>query len=433
MIDSDILIIGAGACGLMAAYELKGSGKNIVVIEAQNRLGGRIHTLHDNAFLIPVETGAEFIHGDFPITTSLLQKANIKYYEVNGKMFQVRDGKLHRENDFIEDSRQLEKKMNKLEHDISIKDFLNTHFPGKKYEALRETTIGFVEGYDAADAERASTFAFRDEWNNSSMKQYRIEGGYKKLIDYLETKCLDAGIKIQTGIVATKINWHTNHVELYDANRNIYKASKVIITIPPPLICEKQGEGDILFSPDIPSTIHAAKDIGFGNVIKITMQFKEAFWKSKEVEQRLEKSFEELSFIFSDAFVPTWWTQLPYPIPILTGWLAGPKAKKIQNADNETILQEGLHSLAYIFQTTAEELEKKISAWHVTNWGVNPFSQGAYSYSTLKSSEARKELRQAVDNTIYFAGEALDDGNQSGTVEAALADGKRVAEKIRKE
>ena len=59
----DISIIGAGAAGLMAARELAKAGKKILIIEAGNCAGGRIHTIRDKGFSQPVEEGAEFMHG----------------------------------------------------------------------------------------------------------------------------------------------------------------------------------------------------------------------------------------------------------------------------------------------------------------------------------------------------------------------------------
>ncbi|MEO6933649.1 MAG: FAD-dependent oxidoreductase, partial [Chitinophagaceae bacterium] len=80
----DIIIIGAGACGLMAARELGKAGKKVLILEARNRTGGRIHTLHNKKFSIPVDSGAEFIHGDLPLTKNLLTEAGINIREIGG-------------------------------------------------------------------------------------------------------------------------------------------------------------------------------------------------------------------------------------------------------------------------------------------------------------------------------------------------------------
>jgi monoamine oxidase len=430
MSEAEILIIGAGACGLMAARELAKEGKSVLVLEGQNRTGGRIHTIHDKNFLMPIEVGAEFIHGEAMVTKALLDEAGIKYYEMEGRMYHFRHGELYKDNSFIEHSRLLEKRMDELKEDMPLNVFLEKYFPEEKYNDLKEMTRGFVEGYDAADADKASTFAFRKEWSGNDMETNRIEGGYEKLIEYLKKKCEELHVKIVIDTPITDIKWGKNKVEAIDISEKSFHASKLIITVPPVLYSNERINTSINFSPSIPSKAEAAKQIGYGNVIKITLQFKEAFWKNAVVEKRIGESMDKFSFLLSDAFVPTWWTQYPLPVPILTGWLAGPKARKHKEASDEIILQEALHSLAFIFQTTAEDLEKKLSAWNVTNWAKNIFSLGAYSYATLESERAKKELKEPVESTIYFAGEALDDNGQSGTVEASLQDGKRVAEKV---
>ncbi len=76
--ETEILIIGAGAAGLMAARELALAGRRVRVLEARERAGGRAYTVHDPSFRLPVELGAEFVHGDLPLTGMLLKKAGIR-------------------------------------------------------------------------------------------------------------------------------------------------------------------------------------------------------------------------------------------------------------------------------------------------------------------------------------------------------------------
>src|SRR5450759_2991006 len=70
---ADVIIIGGGASGLEAGKEIAKAGKKVYVLEARNRLGGRIYTLTVPGFSTPLEAGAEFVHGDMPATQSLLR------------------------------------------------------------------------------------------------------------------------------------------------------------------------------------------------------------------------------------------------------------------------------------------------------------------------------------------------------------------------
>src|SRR3954462_5608095 len=94
----DVIIIGAGAAGLMAMRELVIAGYQVCLLEAAPEAGGRIYTVNENGFKEPVEAGAEFIHGDLDLTTELLKHAGIPYVPVDGQMIPVQHGKWLKEN-----------------------------------------------------------------------------------------------------------------------------------------------------------------------------------------------------------------------------------------------------------------------------------------------------------------------------------------------
>lgn len=129
--------------------------------------------------------------------------------------------------------------------------------------------------------------------------------------------------------------------------------------------------------------------------------------------------------------MPTWWTQYPRPYPVLTGWLAGPKAATLSALDEKELIERGLASLAHIFERPAEELKRSLAAARALHWGKDRFARGAYSYATPESHAAQAELaKPAHDGVLYYSGEALYRGKDMGTVEAALAYGKETAKAI---
>ena len=89
---ADVIIIGGGASGLEAGKEIAKAGKRVYVLEARNRLGGRIHTLTVPGFSTPLEAGAEFVHGDMPTTQSLLKEGGIEFYSIAGKYYVIKNG-----------------------------------------------------------------------------------------------------------------------------------------------------------------------------------------------------------------------------------------------------------------------------------------------------------------------------------------------------
>ncbi|HEY6975578.1 MAG TPA: FAD-dependent oxidoreductase, partial [Chitinophagaceae bacterium] len=162
----------------------------------------------------------------------------------------------------------------------------------------------------------------------------------------------------------------------------------------------------------------AAKLVGYGTVIMVLFQFKESFWNKKA------------GFILSDENIPTWWTQSPDIYPLLTGWLSGSKAKTLPDASTQSIFEESLRSLSSIFTIEKRMLREKLTAWKVVDWSSDPFSLGGYSFDKLETAAAKKILNLPIQETIFFAGEALYEGESPGTVEAALVSGREVAEKV---
>jgi monoamine oxidase len=172
----------------------------------------------------------------------------------------------------------------------------------------------------------------------------------------------------------------------------------------------------------------AARSLGFGPVIKTILQFEEAFWKDKEITAG--KNLDQLSFLFSQAVIPTWWTYYPKNAAMITGWSGGPHAARLQQLSDEEILQKALDSLAEIFDMDSSELRQKLKGWHVANWPNETTVRGGYSYDVVDGEAAKKILTEPEQNTLFFAGEGLAEGAEIGTVEAALKSGRETAHRI---
>ncbi|MBK9730151.1 MAG: FAD-dependent oxidoreductase [Chitinophagaceae bacterium] len=422
-----IIIIGAGAAGLMCARILSKAGKEVLVLEARDRTGGRIHTFTNDFFTMPVESGAEFIHGSLPVTINLLKEADIRFEPMKGSTWQVRDGALQPETSFFADWELLEKSLRELKEDLTIADFMATFFSDEKHAALRASIKGFAEGYDAADTLKASTFALRDEWlSEEEGTNFRVKSGYGKMIDFLERECVNGGAVIELNTIVTKVKWERNAVTINCSNEKQFTGNKIIITVPLGILQQTAAsENAIAFIPAIPEKAAAIEKMGFGSVIKVLIEFKSPFWKSAGIKKQFSEA-SDLSFLISDASIPTWWTQYPEENALLTGWLAGPSAEKWKNKNDQLILEDALTSLASIFKWDVTDLKENISAWHVANWTNDPFTHGAYAYATLDSVQSVTILEQPVEDTLFFAGEAIYSGPAMGTVEAALASAVKV-------
>src|ERR1051326_5449184 len=276
--NDSVIVVGAGAAGLVVARQLSRAGMKVKIIEARDRIGGRIHTFQDEKFTSPTEAGAEFIHGDLETTLKLLKEYNIAYSPAKGQIWHVRGGELEKDKEFVSDyHRLLKKKLEALKKDIPIKKFLEKNFPQKKYSNVWREISGFVNGYESAGMEKFSTFAFRKDWLESEeWEQYRVNNGYGKLINALEKDCRKNGCEFYFSSPVKKIKWEKNFVEVICTQKN-FKANKVVLAVPLGILQQNK----IKFFPSIPEKIKIANKLGYGEVIKILFLFKSKFWENK--------------------------------------------------------------------------------------------------------------------------------------------------------
>jgi len=201
-----IVIVGAGPAGLMAGRELARAGKRVTILEARERCGGRIHPLPAAEFGYPADGGAEFVHGEAPVTHALLGEAGLSLEEIEGTLWRFDGADFSREDPHDPHEAELHAVLGDLKDDLTVADFLRRHFAGPEYDRLRYSIERMVEGYDAADPERASTLALREEWMDGGLhRQARINGGYGALIDFLAAECRRHGVTIRLGCVVSAI------------------------------------------------------------------------------------------------------------------------------------------------------------------------------------------------------------------------------------
>lgn len=413
-----IVIVGAGAAGLMAARELARAGRKVTILEARQRCGGRIHSLPVSEFGYPADGGAEFVHGEAPVTRALLLQAGLSFQEIEGEQWRFDGTKLAREDRHDPHEAELHAKLRDLKDDLTVADFLRRHFAGDDYAPMRHSIERMVEGYDAADPERASTLALRAEWmDGGHAPQARIDGGYGAMIDFLAADCRRRGVTIRLGCVVSAIAEEDGPVTVRCAGGDVHACDRVILTVPLPLL------RDISLPESARAKLAAADDIGFGNVIKILLRFARPWWRERE------EDLAGMTFLLSDETIPVWWTRYPDQHPLLTGWFGGPRTAELESLGRQALIDAGLDSLAAILALPRDDIARELVSAAAINWAHDPFARGAYSWATPRTRDAQ-DLLGGADGPVLFSGEALYRGRDMGTVEAALASGRETAEML---
>jgi monoamine oxidase len=421
LLDYDVLVVGAGAAGLISAYEIASGGKKVAILEAKDKVGGRIATVEKKS--ICIELGAEFVHGNLPLTQRLLEKAGAKTYPVEGSIWQYKNGSLQQQEDFIEDEEALKRKLQALSNDQSIAAFLHQDLSEDHLKNLRFSVRNYVEGYYAADISKASTLALKEEWMRDNAEQYRVNGGYQQLVAYLVAQCRLRGVQFFLAQPVLEIRWKKGGVNV-TTTKNSFAGKNALITVSVGVL----QKGSIHFVPSLPAMEDAIQTLGFGHVVKPVMLFRIPFWKEAALTR--EKDLADHGFLFSEEAVPTWWTHFPKNENILTGWIGGPEAKKLKSATVGEIQTAALSSLSRIFGSSVERMLEALDEMVLYNWSADPHFCGAYSYEVVGGGEAIQKMLQPVEGTIFFAGEGLHQGPQIGTVEGALQSGKSTAHRL---
>ena len=430
----DVAIVGAGAAGLAAAAEIARGGKSAVVLEARDRIGGRVWSLDVPGLPVPVELGAEFIHGNPEATLGRMREAGIACLDAPvvrralvGGALRPRGDRLH-----TEVRRVLRRHAGALEkRDVSFSSFLARARSHLSAEARTFARMR-VQGYDAALPARASARAIAEEWvgeEASGPGHFRPQGGYGALLAALAGKLRGSTVELRLQCIVHAVRWKRGRVEIMgvEEGRAFHiTAQRAIVTLPLGVLkLPPRAQGAVRFDPPLKDKRAALDRLESGAVIKAVLMFRTAFWEEIDGARHRGVSF----FHSPRAPFPTFWTALPETVPLVVAWAGGPKAARFAGAAAPRIVREAAASFASLFGIRAGIEDRLAAAW-VHHWQQDPLARGAYSYVAVGGHGARRALAEPLQDTLFFAGEAADDAGEHGTVAGALQSGERAAREV---
>ena len=416
---TDVLIIGGGVAGLIAARQLTAANMHVTLLEARDRLGGRIWTQQTPNY--PVELGAEFIHGRPEEILQVAAEAALPISPVEGHFRRKIDGAWANADRLMGKIEQLFEKMPANEPDQSFQHYIDRS--GVSSE-VREQALRYVEGFHAADPTLISVHSLirdtkAEEAIQGDDKQFRFAAGYEGLVRAIKDRMEPERCDVLFKHVVTEINWRHGEVIARTANTEFH-APRAIITVPLGVLKAKS----IIFLPTLPEKENAIRSLEMGAAVRVTLCFRTKFWEQ-------DPEMADLSFLFTnDPQFPTWWTSNALPYPILTAWAAGRYALALKGLPSEEITHNAMHALARIMGIGARDLEAQLTGAFTHDWQADPFSRGAYSYAAVGGIDAARALAAPVAETLYFAGEATNADGYNAAVHGAIASGYRVAHEL---
>jgi len=435
----DTVVIGAGAAGLAAARALSDGGRTVVVLEARPRIGGRILTVHDPEWPLPVELGAEFLHGEARATREIAGAAGLPVVELPDEHVWAERGRLRPMGEVWTRFGSLLERIPSRGADVSFERFLaQRRVPGP----LRAMARLFAEGYFAAHVDRlsAQSVATGAGETDESQRQYRLASGYSAVVGWLRAGLDPERCRVRLACVVETIRWWRGEVEVgfrsaAGAQSRWLRARTAVVTLPLGVLKAAPTEaGAVRFDPEPASLRAAIPKLEVSHVCKLTLRFREAFWDDPEFfRRRATRALGEpgrIDFLHDrEGDFPTWWTANPWRVPVLTAWAGGQRADALADLADTALVDRALGSLSRALGVARPRLEELLESWRAHDWGRDPHSRGAYSYVGVGGLPTQRALARPCENTLFFAGEATEP-DEMGTVSGAIASGQRAARQL---
>jgi lysine-specific histone demethylase 1B len=398
--DGKVLIIGAGAAGLYAAYVLKSKGINFQVIEASANYGGRLAKLSGFANF-PIDLGAQWLHGKNNLLADFIKKSDTKItldesdekYWFNNQIV----------NSLPNDINAVFAKEDNVA-DVSFNDFAIQEGFGIEYKNIVE---GIAGDSGAAASNISAYWKVKEEENwISGDEDFKFQ---ETFFDFLDKQVAsDVKDKIIHNTIVSIIDYSQTEIIVTDSIGNTFTADKVIVTVPITIL----KSGDIQFIPALPAAkTEAFSKIGMDAGMKVFLKFTNKFYDENIIGGSICAAYADDSI----GKVPN--------DNILLAFIMGDQAEYLTSLGSDAAITNAL--LMELDTMYSGQASASFESSHVENWTTNPFIRGAYSYSTVGMGDARSIATQAIDKKLYFAGEAMNINGHHQTVHGAVETGYR--------
>jgi monoamine oxidase len=427
MAEFDVIVIGAGVAGLHAAALLGHVGKSIALLEGRDRIGGRIETIRAKGWPVPIELGAEFIHGGNKALRNFMRRHRVAKHPLKEQHWLV-EGGLRREMPDVWD--RIDGVMKRIgpRYWKSFGQWLMEK-GGRVNTVDRILAETFVKGFQGAPPRQMSAHSLYEATKHEE-EQARVDGSYGSLVEAIETQLSHKCVRLVLECVVDCVDWKRGRASVHAGNQ-VFHARAVLVTVPLGVLQARKGEaGRIRFSPALSQREQFWRKLAVGHATRVILRMRSDVWRRAVIPKELRAgSGEAFGFLHSDEhFFPVWWSEAPQPV--LVGWTGGPAAVKLAGKSPKIVFEQARTTLAKLLACSESALARLIVDWRTHDWTSDPLSRGAYSFSMAGLEHAPRLIARPIAHTLFFAGEATADALELGTVHGAFASGDRAASEI---
>ena len=412
---SDVVVIGAGMAGVTAARDCARAGLDVVIVEAQPRIGGRIHTARDFCDH-PVEQGAEFVHTAEADTWPEIHAAGFETIECDpGAGFELcvdgrwsselfEDPSLARLGDLLQDVDSY------TGPDRTVAELLADRDLDGPARTLADQALTL---HPLGDADQLSVLGLRDDRVTDLERgcDWRLAAGYDTLPQHLAR-----GLDVRLGFGVTDVCWDQHGVTVTAERGESIQARAGVCTLPVGVL----KAHTVHFDPELPAAKWRALDgLEMGAVLKILYRFRERFWKP------------ELTMLGCDGPIRLYWTPLygrDDAAPVLTAYVSGHRARALSAMSELETARVGLADLDRLFPD--HRPSRLVEEWRRVDWCTNRWTRGGYSFVRYGGAGARAALAAADTGNLFWAGDATSTTTIAAVVHAAYASGRRAAAEV---
>jgi len=412
------IIIGAGAAGLAAAQRLSRAGHRVTVLDARPRIGGRVCTDYSFA-AVPIELGAELIHGEGAVTHAIAREAGLATVPVDryGGLRWADGGPARPLAALPAPLRSTIPALYAALHALPAAELardrsLAAELRGQGFDAqalaiadvlLAQTCCAALESLSCADLAREQRV------DHAGAQEFRLPGGYSPLLAWLAQ---GAQLVLDTPVSAVR---HGAEGVAVTAGGRRFAAEACIVTVPVSVL----AAGAIRFDPPLgPAKRDAIAAFGSEPATKLFFRFDAPLWDA------------DLTYMAHTGLLSRWWTPAHHApeVPLICCYVTAERARTVDALDDTELRHLALGELAGLLGEPA--VRERCVGMLRSAWGPDPLARGGYAHLPPGAADARPALAAPEGQRLFFAGEATAHDTNPQTVHGAIESGYRAADEL---